>query len=177
MALTSVCILGNGTLRLYLFLNVLWHIPVSISAIRLLSTLDLTPAWNTYDHTGVWRHIVLRHGGGLLVNLVTSSEATEEHVQYVCDQLCSLPDVRGVLWTINDGVAEVATGELKSILYGVSTLETTLREDIEIPYDGFAQVNDEGAELLMQCIAEATESSTTLFDLYCGSGGHRHRSI
>ena len=40
----------------------------------------------------------------------------------------------------------------------------------KFPYDGFAQVNDEGAELLMQCIAEATESSTTLFDLYCGSG-------
>ena len=140
-------------------------------AIRLLGTLDLFPAWNTYDHTGVWRHIVLRHGGGLLINLVTSSEATQAQVQSVCDQLLTLSDIRGILWTINDGVAEVATGELKSILYGVDTLEMTLcGKTLEIPYDGFAQVNDEGAELLMQCIAEATESSTTLFDLYCGSG-------
>ena len=140
-------------------------------AIQLLSKLNISPSWNTYDHTGAWRHIVLRYGGGLLVNLVTSSEATETQVQEVCDQLCTLPDIRGVLWTINDGVAEVATGELKAILYGVSTLESTLcGKTLEIPYDGFAQVNDAGAELLMQCIAEATESSSTLFDLYCGSG-------
>ena len=130
-------------------------------AIQLLSKLNISPSWNTYDHTGAWRHIVLRYGGGLLVNLVTSSEATETQVQEVCDQLCTLPDIRGVLWTINDGVAEVATGELKAILYGVSTLESTLcGKTLEIPYDGFAQVNDEGAELLMQCIAEATESSS-----------------
>lgn len=140
-------------------------------AIQLLSTMDLKPAWNTYTHTGVWRHIVLRHGGGLLVNLVTSSEATRESVDAVCRQLRTLPDLRGVLWTINDGLAEVATGELKAILFGVDTLETTLcGKKLEIPYNGFSQVNDDGAELLMQCIAEATESSTTLYDLYCGSG-------
>lgn len=140
-------------------------------AIQLLSTMDLKPAWNTYTHTGVWRHIVLRHGGGLLVNLVTSSEATREAVDAVCEQLRTLPDLRGVLWTINDGLAEVATGELKAVLFGVDTLETTLcGKTLEIPYNGFSQVNDDGAELLMQCIAEATESSTTLYDLYCGSG-------
>jgi len=140
-------------------------------AIQLLSTMNLKPAWNTYTHTGVWRHIVLRHGGGLLVNLVTSSEATRESVEAVCEQLRILPDLRGVLWTINDGLAEVATGELKAILFGVDTLETKLcGKTLEIPYNGFSQVNDDGAELLMQCIAEATESSTTLYDLYCGSG-------
>ena len=140
-------------------------------AIQLLSTMDLKPAWNTYTHAGVWRHIVLRHGGGLLVNLVTSSEATRESVDAVCEQLRTLPDLRGVLWTINDGLAEVATGELKALLFGVDTLETTLcGKTLEIPYNGFSQVNDDGAELLMQCIAEATESSTTLYDLYCGSG-------
>ena len=77
--------------------------------------------------------------------------------------------IRGILWTINDGVAEVATGDSNQSCM-VSIRWKRPYERMEIPYDGFAQVNDEGAELLMQCIAEATESSTTLFDLYCGSG-------
>jgi len=140
-------------------------------AIQLLGTLDLAPAWNTHAHTGVWRHIVLRHGGGLLVNLVTSSEATTEQVETVSTALQGLPDLRGVLWTINDGVAEVATGELKALLFGVDTLETTLRgKTLVVPHDGFSQVNDDGAELLLDCITEATTDSTRLLDLYCGSG-------
>ena len=114
-------------------------------AIRLLSTLDLTPAWNTYDHTGVWG-IVLRHGGGLLVNLLTSSEATEEHVQYVCDQLCSLPDVRGVLWTINDGVAEVATGDSNLFCmvsyFGNHSLRKTLKSPMMVLHKSMTKVQN-----------------------------------
>ena len=132
---------------------------------------SLEPAWHTYSHTGAWRHIVLRHGGGLLVNLVTSSEATKEQVDEVCAHLQTLPDLRGVLWTINDGVAEVATGDLKEVLYGESTLEVVLNgKALEIPHDGFSQVNDAGAELLLDCIAAATSDSSRLLDLYCGSG-------
>jgi len=140
-------------------------------AIQLLSTLKLEPAWHTYSHTGTWRHIVLRHGGGLLINLITSSEASREQVEEVCTQLQTLPDLRGVLWTINDGVAEVATGDLKEVLYGESTLEVVLNGKVlEIPHDGFSQVNDAGAELLLECIAAATADSSRLLDLYCGSG-------
>ncbi len=140
-------------------------------AIQLLSTMNLSPAWNTHSHTGVWRHIVLRQGGGLLVSLVTSSEATLEMVQVISTQLESLPNLRGVLWIINDGVAEVATGKLQAVLYGVETLETTLNgKTLHIPYDGFAQVNDAGANMLMQAILEATTDSERLLDLYCGSG-------
>ena len=50
------------------------------AAIRLLAQNPPTPAWNTYDQSGVWRHIVFRYGGGLLINLITSSAAERDDV-------------------------------------------------------------------------------------------------
>lgn len=141
------------------------------AAIRLLAENAPTPAWNTYDQTGVWRHVVLRHGGGLLVNLITSSAASREEVLAISKRLETLPDLRGVLWTINDGLAEVATGTVQEILFGVDTLEITFGGKVlEIPHNGFAQVNDKGAEILLDCIREACTDSKKLLDLYCGSG-------
>lgn len=141
------------------------------AAIRLLAQNPPTPAWNTYDQSGVWRHVVFRYGGGLLINLITSSAAERSDVLCVLEQLKTLPDLRGVLWTINDGLAEVATGTLQEILFGTDTLEISFGgKTMEIPHTGFAQVNDDGAEILLDCIREACGESQRLLDLYCGSG-------
>ena len=146
------------------------------AAIQILSKLDLAPAWNTHTHVGAFRHVVLREGNGLSVTFITSSEATRDMVMNACQALQILPFLRGVIWKINDGVAEVATGELKEILFGKDTLEfNLLGKMIEIPHDGFSQVNDEGANILYQCILDnchdpSKSKSGTLLDLYCGSG-------
>lgn len=141
-------------------------------AIRLFSTLDLKPAWDTYEHNGVWRHIVFREGNGLSINLITSSEAKREDVVFVAQKLQELPNIRGILWTINDGIAEVATGELKEVLYGTTDIEIPiLDKTLVLPYTGFAQVNNQGAKILLETIQEACQDTKgTLLDLYCGSG-------
>ena len=41
---------------------------------------------------------------------------------------------------------------------------------MEIPHTGFAQVNDDGAAILLDCIRENLWKSRRLLDLYCGSG-------
>ena len=141
-------------------------------AIQLLSTLKLEPAWDTYAHNGVWRHVVFREGNGLSINLITSSEATRDSVMFVAQKLLTLPNIRGILWTINDGVAEVATGELKEVLYGRTDIEVPiLNKTLYLPHTGFAQVNHNGAKILLETIKEACqEAGGTLLDLYCGSG-------
>ena len=146
--------------------------PAIAQAIELFSTLSLEPAWDTFQHVGVWRHIVFREGNGLSINLITSSEAKREDIVAVSERLQELPNIRGILWTINDGVAEVATGELREILYGVSDIECPiLDKTLVLPYNGFAQVNDHGAKILLELIAEACQDTRgTLLDLYCGSG-------
>ncbi len=141
-------------------------------AIQLLSSLPLEPAWDTYEHNGVWRHIVLREGNGLSINLITSSEAKREQVLLVTEELKKLPNVRGILWTINDGIAEVAIGELREVLYGATDIEIPiLDKNLFLPHTGFAQVNNQGATLLLETIKEACQDMRgTLLDLYCGSG-------
>ena len=141
-------------------------------AIRLLSKQQFSSVWNPYQHTGAWRHVVLREGGGLSITLVTSSEANREEVVTIAQALQDLPNVRGIIWTINDGLAEVATGVCKEILYGNPDLEIPINDKkMIIPYNGFAQVNNQGAQLLFSVLEQASNKARgTLLDLYCGSG-------
>ena len=140
-------------------------------AIRRLQELPLEPAWDGRNHSGKWRHAVIREGGGILVSMVTSSEADEEDLQRVADRLADLPGLRGVLWVVTDNLAEVAQGELRKVLIGSQELEMVLAgKRMKIPHDAFFQVSPQGAELLAGVLAEAAPAGGTLLDLYCGVG-------
>ena len=142
------------------------------AAMSIFADLSLAPAWNTYTHSGVWRHIVLRYGEGLVVNMITSSAAKRETLLEITTKLQTIPSLKGVIWTINDGIAEVATGKVQEILFGSGELHYTLCEKrLSIPHDGFAQVNVEGAEMLLQIVRNICPPTIELLlDLYCGSG-------
>lgn len=135
------------------------------------------PAWDNRAHVGAWRHVVLREGqDGVLVTLVTSSEASEEQVRAVAARLEGLP-VSGVLWVVNDGVAEVATGQLRAALAGGPELRMRLGGvPLRLSHDSFFQVNLEGAEILLARVGDALfgpggrGAGGTLLDLYCGVG-------
>lgn len=135
------------------------------------------PAWDNRAHTGLWRHVVVREGrDGVLVSLVTHSDTPEAEVRALSDRLSTLPMVCAVLWIVQDGLAEVATGELRAVLSGSPTLRTTLGgAQLVLPHDAFFQVNPAGAEVLIDSIAEllfgdAVPKQGTLLDLYCGVG-------
>lgn len=141
------------------------------------------PAWDTTTQTGCWRHLVLRDAGTvedphLVVTFVTTSSTPEAEVQALGAEIGRLPGVASVLWVENDGVAEVATGRLRAVLQGAPVLPFRLsRCALELPHDGFFQVNTEGAELLFGLIEGALfpggpppEARGLLLDLYCGVG-------
>ena len=158
--------------------------------IAAVSQAELGPAWNTRTHEGGWRHLVIRDGapmGGVVVSLVTTSAVDKDAVDGVAQMLSNIDGVDSILWVVNDGVAEVATGELRAVLHGapwlifqldVSTYGGSGAADavqLRLPYDAFFQVNTRGAERLLVRIAEAltldgSGTTGTLLDLYCGSG-------
>jgi len=148
--------------------------PAMNAAIAAVRSAAPGPAWDNRAHTGTWRHVVLREGDeGVVVTLVTTSAATRDEVGAVASKLAELQVVKGVLWRVNDGVAEVATGELREVLHGESTLPISLGGvTLELPADAFFQVNIPGTELLLARIAEALGEGGggTLLDLYCGVG-------
>ncbi|MFT5683847.1 MAG: 23S rRNA (uracil1939-C5)-methyltransferase [Myxococcota bacterium] len=132
-----------------------------------------SPPWNTQDHTGIWRHVVIRKGEGVLVTLVTTSGAPPEEVRGLGAKISALPFVVGVLWVVTDRLSDVAEGELAEVLHGQPWLDIKLADiTFRIPYDGFFQVNTAGAQVLFDTIAQALAPTGggTLLDLYCGVG-------
>ena len=147
---------------------------------RLLGVLHeahLAPSWDSREHTGTWRHVVLREDDeGVLVTLVTSTAASRDELQPLVDSLVAA-GAAGVLWIAHDRVAEVATGELREVLAGRAELHQRLgAARLSLPHDAFFQVNSRGAEVLLQVVGDAlfgpggAGRGGTLLDLYCGVG-------
>lgn len=93
-----------------------------------VASLGLAPAWDTRNHTGSWRHLVLRDAGtpeapAVLVSLVTTTAVAEGEVRSVAGGIARIPHVRGVLWITTDRLSEVAQGDLRAVLYGSETMD------------------------------------------------------
>ncbi|NCG21648.1 MAG: 23S rRNA (uracil(1939)-C(5))-methyltransferase RlmD [Rhodobacterales bacterium] len=139
--------------------------------------------WNSRDHTGFWRHLVLRTGtqtGELLAMLYTASpepfDGAEAAVHALAESIMAteLPDggrVVGVIWGINDGLADVARGETRK-LWGQDWFTEKLGDkEFRVLPTSFFQTNTLGAEVLYDVIGEAIGGrASMLMDLYCGTG-------
>jgi len=140
-----------------------------ISAIHSVSP---GPAWNNADHTGHWRHVVLRQGDTVSVNLVTHPDVDPDQVAQVAERVLSVDGVGGVIWTTTDRLSDVAVGDTQRI-WGCP--EVTFQMNgirLALPHEAFFQVNTEGAKILFSTIDEALgdRQGATLLDLYCGVG-------
>ena len=138
--------------------------------LKTLQELELKPAWNNHTHTGAWRHVVLREGDGIWITLVTSSEAqaTELHNVAHALQACS-ESIKGIMWVINDGLADVATGCLEAVLFGNSEMRLRLADKkFHLPYDAFFQVNTAGTELLIDMLSSILSQGPLLADAAIG---------
>ena len=110
------------------------------AVLEVVRTLALAPAWDNREHHGVWRHLVLRDTAPaeprVWVSFVTSSAVDPEQLARAGAAVAAVPGVRGVLHVVNDGVAEVARGELRAVLAGSSSLEVSLAAaQLTLPHD------------------------------------------
>lgn len=140
---------------------------------------DEQPLWDARAHTGVWRHALLRQGrntGEHLVALYTTSSADDRAIERVAEALhaVQLPDgerLVGLLHVINDGVADVARGELRRTWGRGYLVEHLMGVDFDLSPQSFFQTTTEGAEVLYQAVGEAIgQRRSHLLDLYCGIG-------
>ena len=144
------------------------------TASRLARELSLSP-WDTLEHVGLLRHLVLRHGvhtGEVMVYLVTSRDG-EDVRAYAAAILELHPEITAFVLGVNSGRAAVATSEEEAVLYGPGMICERLEGlTFEISATSFFQTNTLAAERLMQVIREAASVRPTdvLLDLYCGAG-------
>lgn len=137
----------------------------------------MPPCWDNRAHEGFWRHAVLREARATdqrLVALYTSSAGTEAAVATVAEALIEA-GAHGVIWGVDDGVADVARGVVQRT-WGSPTIEEHLTTAsgrtvrYRLSATSFFQTNTLGAEILYDTVGEAMSGSGTLLDLYCGTG-------
>lgn len=148
-----------------------------VAAVRRHALAETAPPpWNTREHTGFWRHLVLRQGqrtGERVVLLITAPDTFEAEptVEALATELLALDEVIGVQWRVNGGVADVARGEVFRTWGRVEWTERLGSVTFQLRPEAFFQTSTPGAEVLYDCVGEALgQSGGTLLDLYCGIG-------
>lgn len=144
-------------------------------------------------HVGVLRHLLVRKAvktQEILVDLVMTTQydaanyggvSEEELLKQWTDMLCALPlkgELKGVLRTKNDSVADVIRNDGTEILYGQDYFyEELLGLKFKISPFSFFQTNSLGAEVLYETAREFILSDNaeelkgkTVYDLYSGTG-------
>ena len=134
--------------------------------------------YHKMQHTGFWRHLLLRRGnttGEMLVNLVTTSQI-ETDFQELKERLLNLKlegKIVGFLHIINDSLSDVVKSDETRILYGQDYFyEEILGLKFKITPFSFFQPNSYGAEVLYETAREyiGDTKDMTVFDLYSGTG-------
>ena len=129
-------------------------------------------------HEGTLRHLVLRRGEytkELLVNLVTTKEFdfSEKEFKNAVLSCETEGEVKGILHTLNDTLADVVKNEEMRVLYGENSFkDKLLGMDFNISAYSFFQTNTKGAEILYTIVKDyiGNTKDKTVFDLYCGTG-------
>lgn len=147
------------------------------------------PYYHRLKHTGWFRHLLVRKAaktGEILIDIITASGRAEGNyidsqgasamLRDWTDKLLALKldgKIKGVLHTINDGLADAVKDEGTEILYGQDYFyEELLGLKFKITPFSFFQTNSLGAELLYEKAREyiGDTKDKTVFDLYSGTG-------
>ena len=138
-------------------------------------TAESPPCWDAKNHTGFWRYLGLRESstGEILVSLYTASPVgdAEDRVSSLANTILNQAGVVGVVWFVNDGVADVARGEVRGVWGRDHLFEQLGPVRYRLSPSSFFQTSTEGALRLYDVIGEATRGyHGELLDLYCGTG-------
>jgi 23S rRNA (uracil-5-)-methyltransferase RumA len=129
-------------------------------------------------HMGFLRHLVVRkakYTGDILLNLATTTQGELDEEAFV-KRLINLSlkgQMKGILHTQNNCVADVVKAETSKIIYGEDKIEDKiLGLSFEITSFSFFQTNTLGAEKLYSIVRDfvGNEQNEVIYDLYCGTG-------
>lgn len=159
-------------------------VPGAVSLI-LEATVDFyreknVPFYNSYTHTGVLRHLVVRLSHTerkIMVNLVTTTQGeccAGEYAKVMEGLTLPKPwSLSGVLHTANDSLADAVKSDSTELLWGEDRLrEQLLGLSFEISPFSFFQTNTAGAKLLYDRVRTyvGNTEDRTVYDLYSGTG-------
>ncbi len=134
------------------------------------------PPYDEAAHTGLLRHIFVRHAaatGEVLVCLVVNGEKLPREKELVTALREEITGLKSVALNVNTRRGNAVLGEKTRILWGQEAIEDVLCGlRFRISPRSFYQVNREQAEVLYEkaIAAAGLHGTETVLDLYCGTG-------
>ena len=148
---------------------------IAAAVCRTLEKLEI-PAYREEDHTGLVRHIFLRHAtrtGQILLCLVINGKELPRAGEFCQSMTAAYPQITTILANINRERTNVILGENNLVYYGPGTIQDEMcGVPVTLGPMSFYQVNTPSAENLYRAAAQAAnlDRGQTLLDLYCGMG-------
>ncbi|MFZ0427688.1 MAG: 23S rRNA (uracil(1939)-C(5))-methyltransferase RlmD [Acidobacteriota bacterium] len=150
--------------------------PRLVNRVRRLAVEQGWEPYDTIEHTGFLRNLVIRTGqqtGQNMVVLVTTSSNPDRTGRLARCLQDEFPEVTTLINSVNSTRSPVAVGEEEIVVYGPGYLEEQIRGRVfRITPSAFFQPNTLQAERLFGVVEDfcRLSSDDLLFDLYCGLG-------
>ncbi len=148
-----------------------------LATIRQFARQSGLPAYDTRQHRGFWRFVVLREGkrtGEQLLWLITTSQGDLKVVDALAATLRQdFPGLTTMVHALSDKKAQVAQADSGRIIWGSGYLtEELCGRRYRISPASFFQTNTSATEVLYHAVEELAglTGRETLWDLYCGTG-------
>jgi len=148
----------------------------ALAVVRQFARRSGLAAYSQRSHEGFWRHLILRHSlaeDRVLAVLITAPGELPGAAQLVEELQAADTHLAGLVWAINDSVADVAAIQEKRFEWGESAFYEQLgRRRFRVSPMSFFQVNTRATEGLYDCAVEFLDPNpaVTLLDAYCGTG-------
>jgi 23S rRNA (uracil1939-C5)-methyltransferase len=135
----------------------------------------LTP-YNSKNHTGYLRHLVIRKGimtDQIMINIITADN-TPEIVRPLADLLTKeMPSISSIINTVSHNVSGTTHGEITHLLAGQAFITEKIGDlRLKISPESFFQTNTQMTNRLYEVIRQLAqpEPQQVIWDLYCGAG-------
>ncbi len=155
--------------------------PRSVAILNQVRQFALTsefPPYNTHDHTGFWRFLVVRdskHTGQILVELITAPHNSGSTVARQLSSLlqAEIPEIGTLVYGISAKKAQIASADSQEVMFGPGYIEERLGDfQFRISPGSFFQTNSKAARILVDQVSQGCSltGSEVVWDLYCGTG-------
>ena len=155
--------------------------PSSVSILKQVRQFALAselPPYNTHDHTGFWRFLVIRdskHTGHILVELITAPHRSSSSVVRQLSTMlqAKIPDINTLVHGISEKKAQIAIADTQEAIFGPGYIEEYLGDfRFRISSGAFFQTNSKAAGILLDQVSEGCDlsGSEVVWDLYSGTG-------
>ena len=155
--------------------------PLSVAILKRVRQFALNsglPPYNSLDHTGFWRFLVVRdskHTGQILVELITAPDLnrSSQIEELASILLAEIPEITTIIHGVSEKKAQIASADTQEVISGPGYIEERLGDfHFRISSGAFFQTNSEVGKILLDQVQAgcALTGREVVWDLYCGTG-------